>query len=279
MDDAAHIIVFGNEKGGSGKSTSAMHVAVSLLRLGYRVGTIDLDARQGTLTRYMKNRWAFIERSHHEIPLPLHMDIEQSKASVVEDQEKEERDFLMLALADLGTTCDFIVIDTPGAHNHLSRLAHSYADTLVTPLNDSFVDLDLLGRIDPETYEVTAPSVYTLMVEEQNVEKVTRGGTPVHWIVMRNRLSHLKARNKQKMALILDKMALMFGFQMVSGFGDRVVFKELFPKGLTLLDLKEETGHRLSLSELAARQEVRQLICAIAPEKIKGPVHPVTVEA
>ena len=150
--DAAYIIVFGNEKGGSGKSTAAMHTAITLMRLGYKVGTIDLDARQGTMTRYLKNRCDYLARTKHELPSPAHMAIEKSRAATAEEQEAEESNFLTLAIADLGTSCDFIVIDTPGTDSHLSRLAHSYADTLVTPMNDSFVDLDLLARIEPETH-------------------------------------------------------------------------------------------------------------------------------
>ena len=52
----AHIIVVGNEKGGAGKSTVAMHVATALARLGHKVGMIDLDLRQKTTARYLANR-------------------------------------------------------------------------------------------------------------------------------------------------------------------------------------------------------------------------------
>lgn len=269
-NNGAHIIVFGNEKGGSGKSTTAMHTAIALLRLGYRVGTVDLDARQGSLTRYMKNRWAYIQREKHNIPCPIHMDIEQSRAHNVAGRNREEQDFLFMALTEMGRECDFVVVDTPGSDTNLNRMAHGRADTLVTPLNDSFVDLDVLGRINPETHEITGPSIYTLMVEEKNIEKIERGQTPIHWIVVRNRMSHLNARNKQEVAGILEKMSVTFGFQLAAGFSERVIFRELFLKGLTLLDLKEDEGYKLSVSEITARQEVRSLIRAIAPEKIKG---------
>lgn len=271
----AHIIVFGNEKGGSGKSTSAMHTAIALLRLGYRVGTVDLDARQGTLTRYMQNRWQTIERTRHHFPSPMHLAVPPSVQDNVAAQKEEECRFIIMALEDFVPVCDFIVIDTPGTDSHLSRLGHSYADTLVTPLNDSLIDLDVLARIDPQTFEIKAPSIYTKMVEEQNVKKVERGDAPMHWIVMRNRLSHLNARNKQDIAGLLEKMSDMLGFETVPGFGERVVFRELFLKGLTLLDLKEEKEN-LTISQIAARQEVRQLIRAIGPDRIKGPARPAT---
>ena len=262
----ARVIVFGNEKGGSGKSTAAMQTAIALLRSGYSVATIDLDARQGTLTRYMKNRWAYIEREKRNVPVPIHMDIENSKATDINGKEQEERNFLYMALDELRHACDFIVIDTPGADTHLSRLAHSQADTIVTPLNDSLIDLDVLARIDPQTKEIKAPSIYTRMVEDMNVARVERGDPPIHWIVMRNRLSHLRTKNREDISVYLKKMSDLFGFQFVSGFGERVVFKELFLSGLTLLDLREEGDHKINFSELTARQEVRSLVCAIAPE-------------
>ena len=271
--ETAHIIVFGNEKGGSGKSTTAMHTAIALARLGYKVATIDLDARQGTLTRYMQNRRNYSDMTGHPLPLPPHRAISQSIKENGEDQRREERQFVTAAIEELSSQHDFIIIDTPGTDNHLSRLGHAHADTLVTPLNDSLVDLDVLARIDPKSHEILKPSVYTLMVEEQNLKKIEDGGVPMHWIVMRNRLSSLNARNKRDIGVMLEKLGAQIGFALVAGFGERVIFRELFLKGLTLLDLKEEEIS-LTLSQLAARQEVRQLIRAIGPEKIKGYVKP-----
>lgn len=259
-EEAAHVVVFGNEKGGTGKSTAAMHAAVALVRLGYRVGTIDLDARQGTLTRYMKNRWDAASRMRQDIPMPVHMAIEPGGRDL---------DFLSMALDELGGSCDFTIIDTPGSDSALSRFAHFNAGTLVTPVNDSLVDLDVLGRADPETLRLDGPSVYTRMVEEQNVARIGRGAAPMHWIVLRNRLSPLATRNRQDVGALLEKMSGAFGFQLIPGFGERVAFRELFLKGLTLLDLRGDEA-RLSLSQIAARQEVRQLVRAIGPETIKG---------
>jgi len=272
-NENAHIIVFGNEKGGSGKSTSAMHAAIALIRLGYRVGTIDLDARQGTLTRYMQNRSDFMNFAGTDIPIPVHTAVQQSDLDHMTARYEEEASFLETALAELGPACDFIVIDTPGTDNHLSRLGHRHADTLVTPLNDSLLDLDVLARINPVDHGIIAPSVYTLMIEQQNFLKVDRGGEPMHWIVMRNRLAHTKAHNRKTVSDLLEQMSKSFGFELVPGFAERVIFRELFLKGLTLLDLKEE-DEPLTMSQLAARQEVRQLVRAIGPEKIKGYAKP-----
>ncbi len=272
--NTAHIIVFGNEKGGSGKSTSAMHTAIALLRLGYRVGTIDLDARQGTLTRYLKKRFEYIRRNMEHLPSPAHMAINKSTKESVSEQQAEEKSFLIMAMDELNHVCDFIIIDTPGTDSFLSRLAHSYADTLITPMNDSFIDLDLLADIDMKNYDIVGPSIYSQMVEDQRKIKKKRNGGTIDWIVMRNRISHLNTNNNKIIAKLLEKISRLAGFRLAHGFGERVVFKEMFLKGLTLLDLKEDQNGGLTLSQISARQEVRSLIMEIAPERLKGYVKP-----
>ncbi len=270
MSQYAHIIVLGNEKGGSGKSTTAMHVAIGLLRLGYRVGSIDLDARQGTFSRYMANRFEYSAKERISLPIPLHFPIERSKADNVIAQEEQDRDFLEMAFEELNPHVDFIVIDTPGSDTFLGQLAHSYADTLITPMNDSFVDLDVLARIAPDTKDIKGPSVYTRMVNDQKEIRKNRNGESIDWIVMRNRLSSLDAKNKREVGELLEAIAEKFGFRLAPGFGERVIFRELFLKGMTLLDLKEAPDHQMTLSAVSARQEIRELLRCIAPETLKG---------
>lgn len=278
-----HIIVFGNEKGGSGKSTAAIHVAIALLRLGYKVGTLDLDARQGTLTGMMKNRWQYITENSIDLPDPLHMMIDKSAAEDTESQHKEETDFMNMALAELSSSCDFVVVDTPGTHAHLSCLAHQHADTLVTPVNDSMVDLSVLAHIDPKTHEIKEPSVYTEMVNQARMKKYERvimsgedRPDDMNWLVMRNRRSHLAMKHKEEIDKVLEEMARCYDFTYLQGFGERVIFRELYLKGLTLMDLKqtgEKGGGSLTMSEISARQEVRNLVAAINPGKLKGYRH------
>jgi chromosome partitioning protein len=270
MSQHAHIIVLGNEKGGSGKSTTAMHVAIGLLRLGYRVGSIDLDARQGTFSRYMSNRFEYSAKERLSLPIPLHFPIERSKADSVIAQEEQDRDFLQMAFEELNPHVDFIVIDTPGSDTFLGQLAHSYADTLITPMNDSFVDLDVLARISPDTKDIKGPSVYTRMVTDQKEIRKARNGESIDWIVMRNRLSSLDAKNKREVGELLQSISEKFGFRLAPGFGERVIFRELFLKGMTLLDLKEAPDHQMTLSAISARQEIRELLRCIAPETLKG---------
>lgn len=270
MSSRAHIIVLGNEKGGSGKSTTAMHVAIGLLRLGYRVGTVDLDARQGTFSRYMANRFEYAAKERLSLPIPLHFPIERSKAATVAEQESQDSNFLQLALEELSNHVDFIIIDTPGSDTFLGQMAHSFADTLITPMNDSFVDLDVLARIDIDSKAIKGPSIYTRMVMEQRKLHKDRDGRDLDWIVMRNRLSSLDAKNKRDVGELLQAISEEFGFRLAPGFGERVIFRELFLKGMTLLDLKEDPKYNMTLSAVSARQEIRELLRTIAPETIKG---------
>jgi len=245
----AHIIVFGNEKGGTGKSTAAMHVIAALLDRGLQVGSIDLDLRQGTLSRYVENR----VRGERALKTPDHVRVVgEGDAAQVHFKDAFQR---------LSDAEDVIVIDTPGHDTPLGRLAHSFADTLITPLNDSFIDLDVLARVDGQTLKIISPSHYAESVWEQRKQRSLTGlGKGVDWIVMRNRLSHLDARNKRDMEGLLSDLSKRIGCRIVSGFGERVIYRELFLKGLTLMDMKAEN---LSMSHLAARQEVRSLIEAM----------------
>lgn len=264
-----YIITLGNEKGGTGKSTTAAHLAVALLELGFTVGTIDLDGRQGTLSRYLANREAWAARTartaqtERALPMPLHRRI--AALSTAEDAAEPDKgpNAVDRALADMAE-CNFVVIDTPGSVSPLSRLGHLQADTLITPLNDSFVDLDILAEIDVARREVLAPSVYSKLVWEQNNLRVVEGRPPIDWIVMRNRLTHVDARNKREIAGLLRQLAQRIGFRLTSGFGERVVFRELFDKGLTVTDLAATVQAPLSNpSHRAAMHEIDILLEAV----------------
>jgi chromosome partitioning protein len=258
-----HVIVIGNEKGGTGKSTTAMHVIVGMLKLGYRVGSIDVDGRQGTLSTYLDNRTVYAQRHGLTLIMPEHRRITAAEEEIRDHETADEGARFIKALSDLARQ-QVIVIDTPGSESHLARLAHGEADTLITPLNDSFLDIDVLAKVDRERRAVHAPSVYTQMVWEQNNRRVVEGRAPIDWVVMRNRMTHIDARNKRDIVSLLDKLAARIGFRLAPGFGERMVYRELFLKGLTLLDiLPGEEGHMESPSHAAARQEVTELLAAI----------------
>jgi chromosome partitioning protein len=262
-----HVVVLGNEKGGSGKSTTAMHLVVALLREGYKVGSLDLDARQGSLSRFVANR----AENGLDLPTSHHVRLEQSALDSVAAAREDEKQRFDATLGQMAG-CDFVVIDTPGSDSNLSRLGHARADTLVTPLNDSFLDLDLLARVDSQGQKIRGPSTYAEMVWEQKKCRALSDGGSIDWIVMRNRLASLDARNKRRIGKLVGELARRIGFRLAPGFSERVVFRELFPRGLTLLDLAD-AGTALTLSHVAARQELRGLLDVIGlpkPEEGEG---------
>ena len=260
----AHIIVVGNEKGGSGKSTTCMHVATALARSGFRVGALDLDLRQRTFGRYVENRVAFARKSGLALPTPYMRDLPEADPASLKPGENAFDHRLSGAVAALDARSDFIVIDCPGSHTRLSQLAHSLADTLITPMNDSFVDFDLLARIDPDSGKVTGPSIYAEMVWQARQLRAQAGLKPIDWIVLRNRLGAQQMHNKKKVGKALEDLSKRIGFRVVPGFSERVIFRELFPRGLTLLDLKDVGVDSLNISNVAARQELRDLMRAVA---------------
>lgn len=268
-----HILVVGCEKGGSGKSTTSMHLTVALLRLGFRVGTVDLDARQWTLTRYLSNRAATIQREGNRLPMPRHFFLAHSDHNDRETAREQDRQRLDAILDQLRASVDYIVIDCAGTDSNLSRLAHAQADTLVTPVNDSFIDLDVVAHVDGRTGEVTKPSVYAEMVWDARKQRAKRDGGSIDWVVMRNRLSNLDARNKREMETVLEKLAKRIGFRIAPGFSERVIFRELFLQGLTMLDIFDQAQRpgapKPRMSHIAARQEVRALVNALQlPERV-----------
>ena len=246
----AHFIVFANEKGGTGKSTTAVHTAIALAASGHRVGALDLDSRQRTMTRYLENRDSTMRR--------LDKQLARAAYEVLEDQSEQG---LAAALDRLGDGADVIVIDTPGRDDPVARDAILKADTLVTPMNDSFVDLDLIGQVHPENYKITRPSFYAELIWNSRTQRAKQTGKSVDWVVLRNRLQHIESHNLKRVGAAMDELARRVGFRVIPGLGERVIYRELFPKGLTLLDLQQigEVG----LGHIAARQELREMIAGL----------------
>jgi len=260
----AHVIVIGNEKGGAGKSTVAMHLSIALLRMGKTIGAIDLDLRQRSFGRYLQNRRTWMENNGVDLPIPKEFRLEASALRNLDDAEAEEDARFQAVFSELKAERDFIIIDAPGSDTHYSRLAHAAADTIITPVNDSFIDFDLLAEIDAQTFEVGRPSVYSEMVWDCRKKRAGRDKTSIDWVVMRNRMSQLDARNKRRVGDGLKKLSERIGFRMAPGFAERVIYRELFPLGLTLLDLTEDgSAVAFSMSHVAARQELRDLLTVL----------------
>jgi chromosome partitioning protein len=266
------VIVVGNEKGGSGKSTVAVHIAVALLKLGQSVATIDLDSRQRSFTHYIDNRLAWARQRGKELPAPNHVCFDEEAEFSKPEDEAEARAAFLNTIETLSANHSYIVIDTPGHNSHLARLAHAMADTLITPLNDSFVDLDVLANVDPESFGVTGISHYARIVEDARRERQAAGRPDTDWIVLRNRLSMLSSRNKRFVGDALDDLSQKLGFRCIEGLAERVIFREFYPRGLTAIDDIDEgtLGTRPTMSHATAQLEVQDLLSALLGAPARG---------
>jgi len=267
---APHRIVFANEKGGTGKSTTAVHVAVALAYQGAKVAALDLDVRQRTFYRYCENRAETQRRRDVALPGPV---FDVCHGDSVEALEAEA--------ARIGEGMDFLLFDTPGRDDPFARHVAASADTLVTPMNDSFVDFDLIGQVDAESFKVRKLSFYAELIWEARIKRsratIEQQKREMDWVVVRNRTGYTDARNQRRIDEALTELSKRVGFRAVQGLSERVIYRELFPSGLTLLD----KGHlgELGTSHLVARQELRNLIGNLnlrVPEREDASARPVT---
>ena len=266
------VIVIGNEKGGAGKSTLAIHIVTGLLHAGKKVAIIDLDLRQRSMERFFSNRAAWTAANGHDLPLPFVPDMGDGKALAKADEAEQLARF-DAAYAEAQAEADIILIDTPGGDTALSRAAHGRADQIVTPMNDSFVDFDLLGEVDPVTLELKKPSIYSESVWEARKHRAITEGRQVtiDWIVVTNRLAVAEARNRRRLEEKMKKLAKRVGFRVGPGLRDRVIYRELFPFGLTVADLSNDIRPvSVSLAHVAARQEMRNLMQAMGLDDAAG---------
>lgn len=253
------IIVIGNEKGGTGKSTTAIHLAIGLLNRGYRVGTLDLDTRQATLSRYVENRQNYMEMGP-SLLMPRHAQLGDWNNGSTDDSEAEARQRVTDIFEEMAD-CDIVIIDTPGSPSIPSRIGHEEADILITPINDSLVDIDVLAVIDPKNRTVVAPSFYSQMAWEYHNRRIVDGRPPIDWVVIRNRLPHIQSHNRRDIDALMEKLANRLGFRLAPGLAERVVFRSLFLRGLTVVDLPTvDKNWQESPSNRAARQELDVLL-------------------
>ena len=264
-DSNAHIIVVGNEKGGSGKSTTALHLAVYLLHQGHRVATMDADSRQQTLTRYVRNRRNTAETSGRDVLMPKHVHLPTAWGDSISENQRVELNIFNRAMDGLRGEVDFVIIDTPGFDGNLARLAHSAADTLITPINDSMIDLDVLARIDPKTGEPLEASPYSRNVQKARTERQTRNGQNIDWVLVRNRISNLGSHNAARVQDTVERLAQGLGCRVADGIAERVIFRALFLTGMTVFDPLDADllGGAPSMSHVNARLEYRALVAAL----------------
>ena len=267
----ASVIVVGNEKGGAGKSTIAIHTAVGLLHAGARVAVLDLDLRQQTMGHFFAHRAKWLDANNAVAPMPVEHSVSSDGAALARASDEEALARFHEAFEVSSRDVDFVLIDTPGADTAISRAAHGLADLIVTPMNDSFVDFDMLGVVDPVTLELTRHSLYSETVWNSRKARAAKDRKMIDWVVLRNRLAPTEARNRKRLDERVQALARKVGFRVGPGLRDRVIYRELFPFGLTVADLSP--GIRpvaMSLQHVAARQELRALMGALGIQGLDG---------
>ena len=265
MRQGAHVIVVGNEKGGSGKSTTAFHLAIYLMYQGHSVATIDVDSRQQTFTHYVRHRRSWAREHGLTVPMPKHFHLPSAWGDSVKENHKAEFDVFRRAIGEVEDSVDYLVIDTPGFDTNLTRLAHCLADTLVTPVNDSLIDLNVLARVDAAAGDAIEPSHYSRLVQRARSERLAMDGKSIDWVLVRNRISMLASRNTRQVQTTLDRIATRLGCRVADGIAERVIFRSLFSAGMTVFDPLDEhlLGGLPSMSHVTARNEYRDLAASL----------------
>ena len=267
----ASVIVVGNEKGGAGKSTIAIHTAAALMHADAKVAVLDLDLRQQTMGHFFANRAAWLAANGVEAPMPIEHPLSSDGSALSKAPDAEQLAAFEAALADVAASADFVLIDTPGSDTAISRAAHRKADLIVTPMNDSFVDFDMLGVVDPVTLELQRHSLYSETVWNSRKVRATNERKQIDWVVLRNRLAPTEARNRRRLDERVQALSRKVGFRVGPGLRDRVIYRELFPFGLTVADLSPAIRPvAMSLQHVAARQELRALMSALGFSGLDG---------
>jgi chromosome partitioning protein len=256
MSVKGQVIVVGNSKGGTGKTTTAMNLIGALLYEGYKVGSVDLCAPQGTLTRYLENRRILSAERAVDLPCPEHFFMSTGDDNLAHFKN---------VLDGLVSRCDYVVVDTPCGEASLSRLAHAFADLLVTPVNDSLVDLESLALVDPKTLDFMQMGPYGGRVIEAIGHRGDRNLDKANWIVLVNRL--FDPDQRPDIAPALEKLAGKLGFVEGPAIGERKIYRKLFLAGLTLLDLQHgQLGSKQPKAPTAALEEIQALLNCVRPE-------------
>jgi chromosome partitioning protein len=272
---APRVIVVGNEKGGAGKSTIAIHLATALLHAGAKVATVDLDLRQLSMAHFFSNRKVWAASAGVALPMPSQWLADEADELLKMPAPDAVARFEAAGSQALQGGADFLIVDTPGADTALSRAAHGNADLIVTPLNDSFVDFDMLGQVDPVTLDLIKPSLYSEVVWESRKTKMTETRRSIDWLVLRNRLATTEARNRKRLEERIAALSRRVGFRTGPGLRDRVIYRELFPFGLTVADLSPTVRPvPVSLTHVAARQELRSIMGAVGLGSFAGDAAP-----
>jgi chromosome partitioning protein len=222
-----HLIVFANEKGGVGKSTLAFHTCVGLCSAGEKVAVLDLDRRQQSLADALASREATARGLEVDLPSPRYTVLENQSGSMLAQE-----------ISRIGAGSRFVIIDLAGQDSTVARYAIALANTLITPINNSLVDIDALAKIDPVNMRVKEPNRFANLVEDLRRERELCGMPPIDWVVVKNRLRTAEKKQRQYVDQALNDLSQTLRFRVTQGLSERVAYRELYLFGLTHLDLK-----------------------------------------
>ena len=244
---APHVITFANEKGGVGKSTLAFHIAVALAHAGQKVVAIDLDRRQRTLERGLSYRQGTACNLGIALPSPHYSVLDYPSTAA-----------LYQTINRLGPDADFVIFDAAGADSPIFRRVVALADTLIAPINASFLDLELLGRLNPVNGVPERAGCFGQTVSELREEKLARKMGLIEWIVVKNRVRAAEKRHIGRIDDALERLSISHDFRIAQGLSERVAFRELFQFGLTHLDL--DLIPDMIRPQASSRDEIHALI-------------------
>jgi len=260
---APKVVVVGNEKGGAGKTTFASLISIAMLYRGARVAVIDLDLRQSSMGRFLANRRRWLQSVGVDAPMPLEFKLSENTDELSRTDPAGIIGLFEEAITLAMRNADIVVIDTPGGDTPVSRAAHLQGDVVVTPMNDSFVDFDVLGVVDPLTLDLLRPSHYSRVVRDARRTRISYG-RQLDWVVMPNRLASTEARNRERLQHDLQALARQIGFRIGPSLSERVIYRELFPFGLTIADLSPRIKPiKITAPREAVKGEMQALIEAV----------------
>ena len=206
---SAHVIVVGNEKGGAGKSTISIHLTVALLEGGLQ-GRLHRSRHAPADADAVLRKSPFLVAATRDWPieLPLHcaMRARRNATTSAPTRRWSSRMFAD-AIGAVEHEYEFVVIDTPASDSYLMRLAHSLADTLVSPLNDSYVDIDVFSRVQHDRTQRGAVSQYAdLVMQARRKRRLVDNGV-IDWVMVRNRIASIASNNARQIAVSIARLS------------------------------------------------------------------------
>lgn len=160
----ARVIAITNQKGGVGKTTTAVNLSASLSSLGRRVLLIDLDPQGNATTGSGIDKQNLAKTVYHLLLgaaqlqsvrvraessgfdlLPANRDLAGAEVELVEENQREFR--LKAALGQVSGEYDYVLVDCPPALNLLTVNALTCADAVIIPMQCEYFAIEGLADL------------------------------------------------------------------------------------------------------------------------------------